>query len=176
MSDTATHPQQGTPDQHAGGAPREPLGEHERPTHEHQHHAHDDSPEAVKKEMRKYWVVFGCLVVLTGITVGIARFQLPTWQAITLALVVASVKGSLVAAFFMHLISERKLIYAVLILTVFFFGIMLWGPLHHYTNAEKVWPGYDVNASSPAPAKNSGASPGTGVGNKPGAGTTGGGH
>ena len=55
-----------------------------------------------------------------------------------LALAVATIKGSLVAAFFMHLISERKLIYAVLVLTVFFFGVMLWGPWHHRNNAEDV--------------------------------------
>lgn len=153
MSDTAIqHPQQGTPDQHAGGAPREPLGEHEHPTHDH-HHGHDNSPEAIRKEIRKYLMVFGALAVLTVITVAIAQLHLPTGQAIALALVVATIKGSLVAAFFMHLLSERKLIYAVLGITVFFFGMLLWGPWHQRHNAEKVYPGYDINASNPGPAK-----------------------
>lgn len=151
MSDTATHhhPEQGVPDQHAGGPPREPLGEHEHPTHHD--HGHDNSPEAVRKEIRRYMMVFGALAVLTVITVFISYLPLPTWQAIALGLLVATVKGSLVAAFFMHLLSERKLIYAVLLLTVFFFGVMLWGPWHQRSNAEKVWPGYDLNASQPAP-------------------------
>ena len=35
----------------------------------------------------------------------------------TVALLVATIKGSLVACYFMHLISEKKLIYAVLALT-----------------------------------------------------------
>jgi cytochrome c oxidase subunit IV len=149
MTDHATHPEQGVPNQHAGGAPREPLGEHEHPTHEH--HGHDDSPEAIKKEIRRYLLVFAALAVLTIVTVAISQLHLPTWQAVTLALVVASVKGTLVAAFFMHLVSERKLIYAVLVMTVFFFGMLMWGPWHHRHNAEEVWPAYDANASSPAP-------------------------
>lgn len=153
MSDHAMHPEQGVPNQHAGGPPREPLGEHEHPTHDQQHHGHDDSPEAIRKEIRRYMIVFGALAVLTIVTVAISQLHLPTWQAVGLALVVATVKGSLVAAFFMHLVSERKLIYAVLALTVFFFGVLMWGPWHHRDNAEKVWPGYDVNASNPAPAR-----------------------
>lgn len=142
---------EGTPAQHAGGEAYEPLDELHHPTHKHDH-GHDDSPEAIRKEIRRYLIVFGALAALTIVTVAISQFHLPTWQAVTLALVVATVKGSLVAAFFMHLVSERKLIYAVLGLTVFFFGMLMWGPWHHRDNAEKVWPGYDINASKPATA------------------------
>jgi cytochrome c oxidase subunit 4 len=138
---------EGSPAHHAGGMPGEPLGELEHPTHHHDH-GHDNSPEAIRKEINKYLVVFGALAGLTIITVAIAQFHLPTWQAVVLALVVASVKGFLVAAFFMHLLSERKLIYAVLVLTVFFFGVLLWGPWHHRLNAQHSYPGYDVNAST----------------------------
>ena len=155
MTDTTLshHSAEGSPDQHGGGPPREPLGEQEHPTHHDDgHHGHDNSPEAIRKEMKKYLMVLGALAVLTVITVAIAQLHLPTHQAIALALVVATVKGSLVAAFFMHLLSERKLIYAVLVLTVFFFGMLMWGPWHHKHDAEREWPGYDVNASAPAPA------------------------
>lgn len=154
MTDDAHHhPVQGVPNQHAANPSHEPLGEHEHPTHKHDHDpAHDNSPEAIHKEIRKYMIVFGALAVLTIITVAISRLELPTWQAIALGLAVATVKGTLVAAFFMHLLSERKLIYAVLVLTVFFFGVMIWGPWHHRNNAADVWPGYDVNASTPSPA------------------------
>lgn len=149
----APHASHGNPDQHAGGPAKEPLDEQAHPTHHADHDpAHHNDPEEIKKEIRKYMYVFGALAVLTIVTVAISRLHLPTMQAIILALAVATVKGSLVAAFFMHLISERKLVYAVLILTVFFFGVMIWGPLHQRTNAEKSWPGYDLNASKPAPA------------------------
>jgi cytochrome c oxidase subunit 4 len=150
---TATHHEhsEGNPDQHAGGPAAEPFSEELHPTHKHDHDpGHDNSPEAVRKEVRKYMYVFGSLIVLTGITVFISYLPLPTWQAIALGLLVATIKGSLVAAFFMHLLSERKLIYAVLVVTVLFFGLMIWGPLHQRENAEKVWPGHDVNASQPA--------------------------
>lgn len=136
------------PDQQAGGPGREPLGEHDKPTHHHDHDpGHHNDPESVAREVRKYWIVFGTLFALTIVTVLISYLHLPNWAAITLALLVATIKGSLVAAVFMHLISERKLIYAVLAITVFFFGVMMWGPWHHRDNAQKVWPGYDVNAS-----------------------------
>jgi caa(3)-type oxidase subunit IV len=118
----------------------------------HVHDGHDNSPEAIRKEIRKYLMVFGMLAVLTIVTVAISRLHLPTHEAIALALAVALVKGTLVAAFFMHLISERKLVFAVLAFTVFFFGMLMWGPWHQRYNAQKVWPGYDLNASTPAPA------------------------
>ena len=141
---------EGTPLQHAGGPADEPLDELHHPTHKHDH-GHDDSPEAIRKEIRRYLMVFAALGALTIITVAIAQFHLPTWQAVTLALVVATVKGSLVAAFFMHLVSERKLIYAVLVMTVFFFGMLMWGPWHHRHDAEQSWPNYD-HSNKPAAA------------------------
>jgi len=61
--------------------------------------------------------------------VAVARFHLPVHQAVTIALIVATIKGSLVACYFMHLISEKKLIYAVLALTVVFFIALLALPV-----------------------------------------------
>ena len=122
----------------------------EHVSHEHPddhgaiHDGHDNSPEAIRKEIRRYLMVLGALGILTLITVGISSLQLPSWQAIALGLAVATVKGSLVAAFFMHLISERKLIFAGLLFTVFFFGMLLWGPWHHHYDAEREWPGHDA--------------------------------
>ena len=51
-------------------------------------------------------------------------------KAIMIALAVATVKGFLVAGFFMHLLSERRLIYGILAITVFFFAVLMWGPFH----------------------------------------------
>ena len=153
MTDTALPHEHsaGNPDQHAGGVPQERFSEAEHPTHTGDHDpAHHNDPEHVRAEIRKYLMVFVALATLTIITVGISYLHLPTHLAIVLALVVATIKGSLVAAFFMHLISERKLIYAVLLVTVFFFGMMLWGPWHHRHNAQNQWPGYDINANKPA--------------------------
>lgn len=41
------------------------------------------------------------------------------------ALLIAAVKGSLVPCYFMHLISEKRLIYAVLALATVFFVVLL---------------------------------------------------
>ena len=65
-----------------------------------------------------YLKVFGALMVLTLITVAISKVHLPRPQAIALGVFVACVKASLVAAVFMHLWGENKLIHKLLWLTV----------------------------------------------------------
>ena len=92
-----------------------------------------DHAADIDKHVRVYLTVFAALLVLTVVTVAISRFHLPVHQAVTIALIVATIKGSLVACYFMHLISERKLIYAVLALTVVFFAVLLTLPVltHH---------------------------------------------
>jgi cytochrome c oxidase subunit IV len=90
------------------------------------------SPEAIKKQVRTYIAVFVSLMALTLITVGISTLHLSVVPAIILALLVATVKGSLVASYFMHLISERKVIYATLTLTVIFFALVMTLPVSHF--------------------------------------------
>jgi len=95
---------------------------------------HANSPEDIRKEMRLYIFVFVGLAFLTLVTVGVSSLHLQTHEAIMLALAIASVKGFLVAAFFMHLLSEKKLILIVLAITVIFFAMLIWGPWqHHYS-------------------------------------------
>jgi cytochrome c oxidase subunit 4 len=98
--------------------------------------AHHHSPEQIRKEMRVYLTVFLGLAVLTAVTVG-AFYQLKTFPvrlAIMVALIIASIKGFLVAGFFMHLLSEKKVIYGVLILTVVFFIFLMLLPVSHHAN------------------------------------------
>ena len=68
-------------------------------------------------------------MALTIVTVAVSYLHLPTPMAIAVALLVATIKGSLVACYFMHLISEKKLIYAVLAVTVAFFIALLALPV-----------------------------------------------
>jgi cytochrome c oxidase subunit 4 len=81
--------------------------------------------EEMLKHIRIYLVVFLALAVLTAVTVWASYVHVAKWLHLTIALSIATVKGSLVVAFFMHLISEKKLIYSVLILTGFFFIVMV---------------------------------------------------
>jgi cytochrome c oxidase subunit 4 len=86
----------------------------------------------IDKHVRVYITVFVALMVLTIITVAISRLHLSVPLAVTVALIVATIKGSLVACYFMHLISEKKLIYAVLVLTgAFFLALMALPVLTH---------------------------------------------
>ena len=91
----------------------------------------------IDKHVRVYITVFVALMVLTIVTVAISRFHLPVLLAVTVALIVAIIKGSLVACYFMHLISEKKLIYAVLGLTTAFFVALLALPI--FTHADGYW-------------------------------------
>jgi cytochrome c oxidase subunit 4 len=83
----------------------------------------------IDRHVRVYITVFVALMALTIITVGISYLHLPVPMAVTVALLVATVKGSLVACYFMHLLSEKKLIYAVLALTAAFFIVLVTLPL-----------------------------------------------
>ena len=97
--------------------------------------------EEIKKETRGYIVVFVALAALTVVTVAVSYLHLSVGPAIALALFIASIKGSLVACFFMHLISERKLIYSVLILTVVFFAFLMLVPLGTFLDHLGGWGG-----------------------------------
>ena len=85
--------------------------------------------EEIKKSVRTYIVVFAALAALTVLTVAVSYLDIPTKTAVAIALVIACAKGSLVAMFFMHLIDERKAIYWILILTVFFFVVLMLIPI-----------------------------------------------
>src|SRR5687768_4708676 len=88
----------------------------------------------IDKHVRIYITVFVALMVLTVITVAISYLDLSVPLAVTIALFVAIVKGSLVACYFMHLVSEKKLIYAVLVLTIVFFAALLALPAITHSN------------------------------------------
>ena len=94
----------------------------------------DDHAVDIDRHVRVYIGVFVALMVLTIVTVAISRIHLAVPIAVSIALFVAIVKGSLVAGFFMHLVSEKKLIYAVLILTVVFFAVLLALPVLTHSN------------------------------------------
>jgi cytochrome c oxidase subunit IV len=91
----------------------------------------------IDKHVRVYITVFVALMVLTIVTVAISRFHFPVPIAVSVALIVATIKGALVACYFMHLISEKKLIYAVLALTVVFFAALIALPV--FTVSDGFW-------------------------------------
>ena len=96
-----------------------------------------DHAADIDRHVRVYITVFVALMVLTIVTVAISRFHFPVPIAVSVALIVATIKGALVACYFMHLISEKKLIYAVLALTVVFFAALIALPV--FTVSDGFW-------------------------------------
>jgi cytochrome c oxidase subunit IV len=88
---------------------------------------HSD-PEAIKKSVRTYMMVGALLYIGTVITVAANQVHLAVPLAITVALIIATIKGSAVASVFMHLSHEKKWIYGSLILTVAFFVVLMAVP------------------------------------------------
>lgn len=85
----------------------------------------EHNTEEMLKHIKVYILVFLALAVLTVATVWAAYIHVSPVMHITIALAIASVKGGLVMAYFMHLINERKLIHFILIITAVFFIVLL---------------------------------------------------
>lgn len=78
--------------------------------------------EDIKKHVRIYITVFAALAVLTIVTVAVGYLHLPIVPALAVALVIATIKAGLVASYFMHLISEERLIRSLVFMTL---GLLL---------------------------------------------------
>jgi len=89
----------------------------------------------IKAHVKGYLFVFYALIVGTIVTVLASRLHIDSVAlTVAIALAIACVKGFLVAGYFMHLISEKKMIYGILLATIFFFaGLMfltVWSMNH----------------------------------------------
>jgi cytochrome c oxidase subunit IV len=112
-------------------------------------HGVDGHHVDIDKQVKIYITVFVSLMALTLITVAVSYLHLPPAMAIGVALLVATIKGALVACYFMHLIAEKKLIYAVLIVTVAFFVVLLALPVLTFSNGYWI---HEQHAPSAVPA------------------------
>lgn len=86
---------------------------------------HSDARDAHAPNVTLYMMVFAALMILTVVTVWISKFHLEVHQAVALGLLVAGVKAGLVAAVFMHLWGEKKLIFWALGVTAFFAALLV---------------------------------------------------
>jgi len=89
----------------------------------------NSDPAAVKKSVRTYVMIGLFLYIGTIITVAANQVHLAVPLAITVALIIATIKGSMVASVFMHLSHEKQWIYGSLILTVAFFIVLMAVPI-----------------------------------------------
>jgi cytochrome c oxidase subunit IV len=95
-----------------------------------------DHAAAIDRQVRGYMVVFIALIALTAVTVGVSYLHLEVHSAVGVALAIACFKASLVMLFFMHLISERQVIFVILAFTVAFFLVLMIVPI--LTNLDHV--------------------------------------
>lgn len=91
-----------------------------------QDHSHDEA-----SHIRLYWAVGAALLVGTVVTVLARHLEFNSVSlTIAVALFIASIKAFLVAGYFMHLLSEKKTIYLMMVTTAAFFvglvGLILW--------------------------------------------------
>jgi cytochrome c oxidase subunit 4 len=100
------------------------MREHSNP------HAAADAGHAVaeaKRHMVTYAIIGVALMIGTAMTVWASYADFGSRKInIVVALAIATTKGSLVAGFFMHLISEKKMIYSIMACTVFFFAALMF--------------------------------------------------
>ena len=87
------------------------------------------TPDEVKHNIKTYVIVFIALAFLTVVTVAISYLDIGVKAGIALGLFVASIKASLVACYFMHLIDEKTTIYWTLIATAISFLILIFLPI-----------------------------------------------
>ena len=107
--------------------------------------AHDPHRPNVKL----YVGVFAALMVCTLLTVAVSKLHLPRPQAIALGLSIALVKAALVAAIFMHLWGENKLIFKVLYVVAFFAAILIIPMIDFILLAPRILNHADVAAQHP---------------------------
>jgi cytochrome c oxidase subunit 4 len=83
--------------------------------------------EIRKARYKTYALVWMILVILTGMTLSVAGMDLGGWTVL-IALAIAGTKSGLILNYFMHLRSERLLIFRViipLVVAVFLVFILL---------------------------------------------------
>jgi len=85
--------------------------------------------EDINHHIPIYKKIFLYLLLFTVVTVGVSYINFGIAGGIFIGLLIASVKGFLVAANFMHLNAERGLIYFILALTLLFFVVLLFMPV-----------------------------------------------
>jgi caa(3)-type oxidase subunit IV len=80
----------------------------------------------IQGEQKQYLAVYAVLIAGTVLTVAMYYVHFDAvWQTVTVALLIAAVKATFVAAVFMHLRHGQRDIYTLLLFTAVFAAVML---------------------------------------------------
>jgi len=93
-----------------------------------------------KSEFRRDLQIYFAIIALTGLVLGIHHLHLGTLGIALMVLVVMS-EASILGYFFMHLMTKKKTIHLVLLLTLIVFVTLLF------------WPAWDVAYSPRTPSE-----------------------
>jgi len=93
-------------------------------THAAAHGSEGAHAHGPKNPVRLYTLILTCLLILTGITVLVAQFDFGDWNVFA-AMLIATVKASLVALFFMHLLHDKGMNAIILCAALLFLGLFL---------------------------------------------------
>jgi cytochrome c oxidase subunit IV len=117
----------------------------------HAAHTHGATHDHVHGGPKIYGAVFGALVFLTVVTVGASYINWGSGIAnVVIAMLIASVKASLVALFFMHLRWDKPITGIIFCVSLFFLGLFLIGC---YTDLIARPPTEPTNLKAPAPGQ-----------------------
>jgi len=123
-------------------------------SHSNEHaHPHDSN-----KEVKVYTAVLFALLILTFITVSASKIQFGSGAInVVVALTIATIKASLVALFFMHLLHDKPVNAIILVASFMFLGIFLGTCYTDVTSRDNEQPA-NLKSLKPTPV------PTTGVG------------
>ncbi len=91
-------------------------------------------------EFKRDILIYFAIIVLTGLIVGIHHLHLGV-SGIAFIVLIAASEAAILAYFFMHLMTKKKTIHLVLLLTVIIFLSLLF------------WPAWDVAYSPRTPSE-----------------------
>ena len=98
-----------------------------------------DNMEDIQHHVKVYINVFIALAILTVVTVAVSFLDVSFIEAFFIAITVATIKGSLVLSYFMHLLEEKPAVIWILVTTMVTFLILMFIPLISLTDQANAW-------------------------------------
>jgi cytochrome c oxidase subunit IV len=111
---------------------------------------HADAHDHDKNAPKVYLGVLVTLLILTFVTVGASYINFGAFNVIV-AILIATIKASLVALFFMHLLHDKPINAIILVSAFAFFGLFLIACFHDTNSRHDVEPANLKAAPLPAP-------------------------
>jgi len=91
----------------------------------------EQNHQDVKKHVRSHLIIAAAVTIGTILTIWTSQTNFGSFSLnVAMTIAIAALQAFMVAGFFMHLLSEKKMIYSFLIFTAVFFvvqmGVTIW--------------------------------------------------